>query len=203
MRPTAARRARRWRRARWRAAGSASATPAPMWIWLPRWARRATWRWTRGPSQTFTRSCCRWSTTRPCSHCRPARGRRWSGARALHAAWGRMGGAPVLLLLLPPTRAAANSFTPPPGSCGARRYLAALRSCYSASGKALVAFERYMTLRKSGGNHCHLNVIAVAAPTAERARQVGAPPQALLLGHVPPPAPSNPCPPRLARGADV
>jgi hypothetical protein len=46
-------------------------------------------------------------------------------------------------------------------SCSARRYLSALRSCYAASGKELVGFERYMALRKSGGNHCHVNAIAV------------------------------------------
>lgn len=41
------------------------------------------------------------------------------------------------------------------------RYLSALRSCFAANGKELVGFERYMKLRKSGGNHCHLNAIAV------------------------------------------
>ena len=41
------------------------------------------------------------------------------------------------------------------------RYLSALRTCFAASGKELVGFERYMALRKSGGNHCHLNAIAV------------------------------------------
>jgi len=39
--------------------------------------------------------------------------------------------------------------------------MSALRSCFAASGKELVGFERYMALRKSGGNHCHLNAIAV------------------------------------------
>jgi len=41
------------------------------------------------------------------------------------------------------------------------RYLSALRSCFAAGGKELVGFERYMALRKSGGNHCHFNAIAV------------------------------------------
>lgn len=42
-----------------------------------------------------------------------------------------------------------------------RRYLSALRSCFAAGGKEMVGFERYMALRKSGGNHCHFNAIAV------------------------------------------
>ena len=46
------------------------------------------------------------------------------------------------------------------GSFG-RRYLSALRTCFAATGQELVGFERYMALRKSGGNHCHLNAIAV------------------------------------------
>ena len=45
--------------------------------------------------------------------------------------------------------------------CPPHRYLSALRSCFAASGKELVGFERYMALRKSGGNHCHFNAIAV------------------------------------------
>ena len=44
------------------------------------------------------------------------------------------------------------------------RYLSALKSCFAAEGKELVGFERFMRLKKSGGNHCHINVIAV--PTA-------------------------------------
>ncbi|PSC76403.1 Zinc finger CCCH domain-containing 64 [Micractinium conductrix] len=50
------------------------------------------------------------------------------------------------------------------------RYLSALRTCFAAGGKELVGFERYMALRKSGGNHCHLNAIAVPAAAAAQAR---------------------------------
>lgn len=49
------------------------------------------------------------------------------------------------------------------------RYLAALGACWRARGASLVAFERYMALRKSGGNHCHLNAIAVDAAAAQGA----------------------------------
>ncbi|KAL6784615.1 CGL125 [Auxenochlorella protothecoides x Auxenochlorella symbiontica] len=53
-----------------------------------------------------------------------------------------------------------------------RRYWAALDRCAAAGGRQLVGFERYMALRKSGGNHCHINALAVSAEAAARARQV-------------------------------
>lgn len=39
-------------------------------------------------------------------------------------------------------------------------------------GQELVAFERYMALRKSGGNHCHVNVLPIPAAAAAGARKV-------------------------------
>ena len=39
-------------------------------------------------------------------------------------------------------------------------------------GQELVAFERYMTLRKSGGNHCHVNALPIPAAAAAGARKV-------------------------------
>jgi hypothetical protein len=53
-----------------------------------------------------------------------------------------------------------------------RRYLSALSSCFAASGKELVGFERYMALRKSGGNHCHLNALALPSAAGAKARLV-------------------------------
>ncbi|CAL8469438.1 g8979 [Coccomyxa elongata] len=50
------------------------------------------------------------------------------------------------------------------------RYLSALRSCFASQGSELFAFERYMTFRKSGGNHCQLNVLPVSAAAAASAR---------------------------------
>lgn len=52
------------------------------------------------------------------------------------------------------------------------RYMSSLKSCFASEGKTLVGFERYMRLRKSGGNHCHINVIAVPLEIAKNSRQV-------------------------------
>lgn len=37
-------------------------------------------------------------------------------------------------------------------------------------GQQAVAFERFMAFRKSGGNHCHINVVPVPASAASTAR---------------------------------
>ena len=37
-------------------------------------------------------------------------------------------------------------------------------------GQQAVAFERFMAFRKSGGNHCHINVVPVPASAADTAR---------------------------------
>ena len=39
-------------------------------------------------------------------------------------------------------------------------------------GKEAVTFERFMAFRKSGGNHCHVNVVPAPAAAASQARQV-------------------------------
>ena len=41
-------------------------------------------------------------------------------------------------------------------------------------GQELVAFERFMSFRKSGGNHCHVNVVPCPASAASTARAVSA-----------------------------
>lgn len=33
-------------------------------------------------------------------------------------------------------------------------------------GKALVMFERYMSLRNKGGNHCHINIVSIPGKAA-------------------------------------
>lgn len=69
------------------------------------------------------------------------------------------------------------------------RYLSALRSCFAASGRRLVGFERYLRLRKSGGNHCHVNAIAVPTASADRARAAfdeAAAKHGFTLTHLPP-----------------
>ena len=53
------------------------------------------------------------------------------------------------------------------------RYLSALSKCYAAQGLELIAFERYLSLRKSaggGGNHAHINVLGVPSEAAKGAR---------------------------------
>lgn len=52
------------------------------------------------------------------------------------------------------------------------RYISALKSYYASEGKVLVGFERYMRLRKSGGNHCHTNIIGI--PSTDTATIEGA-----------------------------
>ncbi|CAD7695123.1 unnamed protein product [Ostreobium quekettii] len=51
------------------------------------------------------------------------------------------------------------------------RYLSALKSAFASVGRALIAFERYLTLRKMGGNHCHMSVISIPQSMAERVKQ--------------------------------
>lgn len=50
------------------------------------------------------------------------------------------------------------------------RYLSALRACYAAGGKELVAFERHLRLSNMGGNHCHVNCLAISPIAARKAR---------------------------------
>lgn len=52
-----------------------------------------------------------------------------------------------------------------------------------------MGFERYMALRKSGGNHCHINAIAVSSSDAGRAREAfeaAAGRHGFTLSHLPP-----------------
>jgi hypothetical protein len=43
-----------------------------------------------------------------------------------------------------------------------RRYLSALRTAAASAGKQLVGFERYLRLRNKGGNHTHINTLAIS-----------------------------------------
>ncbi|KAL4423189.1 hypothetical protein ABPG77_000322 [Micractinium sp. CCAP 211/92] len=74
------------------------------------------------------------------------------------------------VLVLPVEHYASSLAAPASTTEEMARYLSALRSCFAAGGKELAGFERYMKLRKSGGNHCHLNAIAVPAAAAKQAR---------------------------------
>lgn len=50
------------------------------------------------------------------------------------------------------------------------RYMSALSSYFASQGKAMVGFERFMRLKKSGGNHCHINVIGMSLENANTAK---------------------------------
>ncbi|KAG2442256.1 hypothetical protein HYH02_009740 [Chlamydomonas schloesseri] len=51
------------------------------------------------------------------------------------------------------------------------RYMSALRSLYASLGRELVAFERHLSLRNKGGNHCHINVLGVTPAAGRRAAE--------------------------------
>lgn len=73
------------------------------------------------------------------------------------------------VLLLPVEHYACSLEVPASTTAEMERYLSALKSCFAAEGKELVGFERFMRLKKSGGNHCHINVIAVPTGAAKNA----------------------------------
>ncbi|KAH7619036.1 hypothetical protein Ndes2526B_g05985 [Nannochloris sp. 'desiccata'] len=76
------------------------------------------------------------------------------------------------VLVLPVEHHACTVETPTNTTSEIDRYMSALKSCFAAEGKELVAFERFMRLRKSGGNHCHVNAIAVPADAGKNAATV-------------------------------
>ena len=75
------------------------------------------------------------------------------------------------VLILPVEHYACGLDTPATTAAEIDRYLSSLKSCFAAQGKELVAFERFMRLKKSGGNHCHINVLAIPPTSASRAEQ--------------------------------
>ncbi|KAL6749502.1 CwfJ C-terminus 1-domain-containing protein-like protein [Haematococcus lacustris] len=75
------------------------------------------------------------------------------------------------VLIVPVDHYPSTASLPPAAFMEVERYLSALRTCFASFGRELVAFERHLALRKSGGNHCHVNVIAVSRDAAKRAKQ--------------------------------
>lgn len=65
------------------------------------------------------------------------------------------------VLILPIEHHACSLDLPPSTMDEMTRYMSALSSYFASQGRAMVGFERFMRLRKSGGNHCHINVIGV------------------------------------------
>lgn len=53
-----------------------------------------------------------------------------------------------------------------------KQYEEALRHFADSQGKVLVLFERFMQFRKKGGNHCHINAIAMGADCSSNADAV-------------------------------
>jgi len=76
------------------------------------------------------------------------------------------------VLIIPVEHYACTLDLPESTSDEITRYMSALKIYYASQGKSLVGFERYMRLRKSGGNHCHVNVVGVPLKEAARAKHM-------------------------------
>lgn len=128
------------------------------------WRSAATCR--RPPATLVPCRACLPSCGFPPARCLPYQPRTTPQQATLHH-WNRTPCRCLSALRSYPSRALSHHLSPAPTP---RRYLSALRSCFAHKGKELVGFERYMALRKSGGNHCHINAIAV--PGASVSAQV-------------------------------
>lgn len=74
------------------------------------------------------------------------------------------------VLILPVDHYACSLDAPSSLNHEIERYASALKSCFASEGKQFVGFERFMRLKKSGGNHCHINCIAIPSSAAQRAQ---------------------------------
>ncbi|GAX77812.1 hypothetical protein CEUSTIGMA_g5255.t1 [Chlamydomonas eustigma] len=81
---------------------------------------------------------------------------------------------PTHALVVPIDHARCAAELSPGAFAEVERYLSALSSCFATQGLQLIAFERYLSLRKSsaGGNHCHINVMGVPSTSAGRAQKM-------------------------------
>jgi hypothetical protein len=83
-------------------------------------------------------------------------------------------------LVVPIEHYASLASMPSAAAAEAARFLAALRrraeglggGGEAAAPRCLVGFERFVTLRGRGGNHCHINAVSVPRDRAERAAEV-------------------------------
>ncbi|GMH33389.1 hypothetical protein BSKO_01223 [Bryopsis sp. KO-2023] len=75
-------------------------------------------------------------------------------------------------VLIIPTSHHCNTLHMPQGCytelCG---YISALRSMFAASGRSLVAFERFLRLKRTGGSHCIFSVISIPAEKEAEAKK--------------------------------
>jgi len=67
------------------------------------------------------------------------------------------------VLILPIEHHACSIDLPPSTLHEIARYTSALSSYFASIGKVMVGFERFMRLKKSGGNHLHVNILGVDA----------------------------------------
>ena len=67
------------------------------------------------------------------------------------------------VLILPIEHHACSIDLPPSTLREIARYTSALSSYFASIGKVMVGFERFMRLKKSGGNHLHINILGVNA----------------------------------------
>ncbi len=65
------------------------------------------------------------------------------------------------VLVLPIEHHACSIDLPPSTLHEIARYTSALSSYFASTGKLMVGFERFMRLKKSGGNHLHINILGV------------------------------------------
>jgi len=80
------------------------------------------------------------------------------------------------VLVVPVEHYASSDALPPPAAAELWRYLAALRACFASGGAGappgagLLAFERHFALRSKGGNHAHVNCLALPPAACAGAR---------------------------------
>ena len=75
------------------------------------------------------------------------------------------------VLILPIEHHACTVDLPPSTLHEVARYTSALSSYFASTGKMMVGFERFMRLKKSGGNHCHVNIVGVQSESESSIRR--------------------------------
>ena len=81
---------------------------------------------------------------------------------------------PQHVLVIPIEHVPCAAALSPAAYAEVEQYLGALARCFAErlAGSKLVCFERFLSLRGKGGNHCHINCLPVPADEADSVRQV-------------------------------
>ena len=81
---------------------------------------------------------------------------------------------PQHVLVIPIEHVPCAAALSPAAYAEVEQYLGALARCFAErlAGSKLVCFERFLSLRGKGGNHCHINCLPVPADEAASVRQV-------------------------------